>query len=154
METLSFGASYNYDIRQLGITVPVSLSYGVARVELHAKVDSGASACIFARGHGELLNQATQDWYSTNLAWLDLGLTIENGAPEYFSTATGRFKAYRHSVTLSVLRYDFDCVVYFAESQSYNRDVLGRQGWIDRIRLGLVDYDGKLYLSDYNDPAS
>ena len=46
METLSFGASYNYDTRQLGITVPVSLSYGVARVELHAKVDSGASACI------------------------------------------------------------------------------------------------------------
>jgi len=59
-----------------------------------------------------------------------------------------------HSVTLSVLGYDFDCVVYFAESQSYNRDVLGRQGWIDRIRVGLVDYDGKLYLSDYNDPLS
>jgi hypothetical protein len=137
METLSFGASYNYDTRQLGITVPVSLSYGVARVELHAKVDSGASACIFARGHGELL-----------------GLTIENGAPEYFSTATGRFKAYGHSVTLSVLGYDFDCAVYFAENQSYNRDVLGRQGWINRIRLGLVDYDGKLYLSDYNDPIS
>jgi len=115
----------------------LTLSYGVARVELHAKVDSGASACIFARGHGELL-----------------GLTIENGAPDYFGTATGRFKAYGHSVTLSVLGYDFDCVAYFAESQSYNRDVLGRQGWIYRIRLGLVDYDGKLYLSDYNDLAS
>ena len=79
MEKLSFGASYNYDTRQLGITVPVSLSHGGARVELHAKVDSGASACIFAPGHGELL-----------------GLTIETGAPEYFSTATGRFKAYRN----------------------------------------------------------
>ena len=137
METLSFGAIYNYDTRQLGITVPVSLSYGEARVELHAKVDSGASACIFARGHGELL-----------------GLTIEDGEPEYFSTATGRFKAYGHSVMLSVLGYDFDCVVYFAESQSYNRDVLGRQGWLDRIRLGLVDYDGKLFMSDYNDSIS
>jgi hypothetical protein len=137
METLSFGASYNYDTRQTGITVPISLSCGGARVELHAKVDTGASACIFARGHGELL-----------------GLTIENGAPEYFSTATGRFRAYGHSVTLSVLGYDFDCGVYFAESQSFNRDVLGRQGWISRIRLGLVDYDGKLYLSDYNDPTS
>jgi hypothetical protein len=104
METLSFGASHNYDTRRLGIMVPVSLSHGGARVELHAKVDSGASACIFAPGHGELL--------------------------------------------------DFDCVVYFAESQSYNRDVLGRQGWLHRIRLGLVDYDGKLYLSDYNDPIS
>ena len=49
---------------------------------------------------------------------------------------------------------DFECVVYFAESQSYTRDVLGRQGWLDRIRFGLVDYDGKLYLSDYNDPTS
>jgi len=137
MDTLSFRTSYGYDTRQPGITVPVFLSRGGMRVELHAKVDTGASACILARGHGELV-----------------GLEIESGTPEYFGTATGRFKAYGHTMILSVLGFEFESVVYFAESQSYNRDVLGRQGWLDRIRLGLIDYDGKLYLSEYNDPAS
>ncbi len=137
MESLSFRTNYGYDTQQLGITVPVFLIRGGVSIELHAKVDTGASACIFARGYGELL-----------------GLQIESGAPEYFGTATGRFKAYGHAIILSVLGSDFDSVVYFAEDYSYNRDVLGRQGWLDRIRLGLIDYDGKLYLSDYNDPAS
>jgi hypothetical protein len=136
METLSFRTSYGYDLKQLGITVPVFLICGGVRIELHAKVDTGASACIFARGYGELL-----------------GLPIESGTPEYFGTATGRFKAYGHSVTLSVLGFEFDSEVYFAESPSYNRDVLGCQGWLDRIRIGLVDYEGKLLVSDYNDPT-
>src|ERR1051326_8579193 len=133
METLAFRTSHAYDTQQSGITVPVFLSCGGARVELHAKVDTGASACIFARGHGELLR-----------------LDIESGMPEYFGTATGRFKAYGHTVTLSVLEYEFESIVYFAESQSHNREVLGQRGWLDRIRFGLIDYDGKLFLSDYN----
>lgn len=135
METLSFRTQYTYDTQSLGITVPVFLNCGEARVELHAKVDTGASACIFARGHGELL-----------------GLEIESGTPEYFGTVTGRFKTYGHTVMLSVLGHEFESIVYFAESQSHNRDVLGQQGWLNRIRLGLIDYDGQLYLSDYNDP--
>ncbi len=85
METLMFRSRYDYDTRQLGITVPISLSHGNARVDLQAKVDTGASACIFSRWYGELL-----------------GLTIESGRVEYFGTATGRFKAYGHQVTLSV----------------------------------------------------
>jgi hypothetical protein len=28
--------------------------------------------------------------------------------------------------------------------------VLGRVGWLDRVRLGLVDHDGSLYLAPYN----
>jgi hypothetical protein len=26
-------------------------------------------------------------------------------------------------------------------------------GWLDRMRLGLVDHDQQLYLSHYDDPA-
>jgi hypothetical protein len=26
-------------------------------------------------------------------------------------------------------------------------------GWLDRVRLGLIDYDSRLYLSAYDDPA-
>ncbi|MEK7830754.1 MAG: hypothetical protein AAB401_06675 [Acidobacteriota bacterium] len=137
MGSLAFRKNYSYDLNQPGITVPVYLSLGETRIELHAKVDCGASACIFARGHGELL-----------------GLNIESGTPEYFGTATGRFKAYGHPITLSVLEFEFDSVVYFAEDPAFTREVLGRQGWLDRLRFGLVDYEGKLYLSDYNDPTS
>jgi hypothetical protein len=50
-----------------------------------------------------------------------------------------------------VLEISFETTVYFAEEASFNRNVLGQQGWLDRLRLGLMDYEGKLYLSDYND---
>jgi hypothetical protein len=30
--------------------------------------------------------------------------------------------------------------------------VLGRVGWLNRVRLGLIDYDGRLFLSAYDDP--
>jgi len=41
--------------------------------------------------------------------------------------------------------------VYFSADTSFTRNVLGRQGWLDRIKLGLVDYEEKLYLSDYTE---
>jgi hypothetical protein len=70
---------------------------------------------------------------------------------EVLGTATGTFKAYGHSVTLSVLGNSFDVMVYFAEHEGFGRNVLGRRGWLDRVRLGLIDYEGKLYLSKYSD---
>jgi hypothetical protein len=33
------------------------------------------------------------------------------------------------------------------------RNLLGKLGWLQQIRFGLVDYDEMIYLSDYNDPA-
>lgn len=54
---------------------------------------------------------------------------------------------------LLVLALEFESIAYFAEDAAFNRNALGRQGRLDRIRLGLVDYEGKLYLSDYNDSA-
>lgn len=36
-------------------------------------------------------------------------------------------------------------------SLSFPRNVLGRQGWLNQVRLALIDYDGKLFLSHYND---
>lgn len=52
-----------------------------------------------------------------------------------------------------VLGVEFDLTVYFAKYQNFNRNVLGRQGWLQRIRLGIVDYDGNLFLSHHDDPA-
>lgn len=51
-----------------------------------------------------------------------------------------------------VLGLEFQPTVYFAADENFTRNVLGRQGWLDRVRLGLIDYEGKLLLSDYNDP--
>jgi hypothetical protein len=47
--------------------------------------------------------------------------------------------------------YDLDIVAYFAKDEWFNRNVLGRHGWLNRIRIGLNDYDGQLYLSRADD---
>lgn len=125
---------YGHSDPRAGVTVPVTLDAGGAAAHLTASVDTGASFCIFERGYGELL-----------------GLDVEAGELEVFGTATGTFKAYRHPVTLSVLGNSFDTMVYFAGHEGFGRNVLGRRGWLDRVRLGLVDYEGKLYLSRYGD---
>ncbi|HEX5085649.1 MAG TPA: hypothetical protein VFY40_26745 [Blastocatellia bacterium] len=135
-ETLSFNTLFQYDTRRSGITLPVRLEWGGKRTEFKAKFDSGSSACIFARNYGE-----------------DLELDIENGSPQRFETVTGGFLTYGHEVTLTTPGVDLITTVYFAADDAYSRNVLGRQGWLDRIRLGLIDYEGKLYLSDYNGPA-
>jgi hypothetical protein len=63
----------------------------------------------------------------------------------------GSFLTFAHLVTLSVLETSLETTVCFAEEASFNRNVLGQQGWLDGLRLGLVDCEGKLYFSDYND---
>jgi hypothetical protein len=133
-ESLIFQKLHYYDLSQPGITAPVVLTCGDKHTEFTAKVDTGASACIFARIYGE-----------------ELGLDIERGVAQRINTVTGSFLTFGHRVTLSVLDIAFETTVYFAEDVNFTRNVLGRQGWLDHLRLGLVDYEGKLYLSDYND---
>ena len=58
---------------------------------------------------------------------------------------------YGHEVTLSVADFEFDTVVFFASDAEITRNVLGRFGWLDRVVLGLVDYEGRLYLSRYDE---
>ena len=133
---LRFATLHHYDLGQLGITLPVALGSTPDAVKFDAKVDTGSSHCIFQRQHGE-----------------QLGFDIETGSLERFSTAMGSFPAYGHETTLSVLGFETTAVVFFAADEYFTRNVLGRVGWLDRVRLGLIDYEGRLYLSDYNDPA-
>ncbi|MCI0338042.1 MAG: hypothetical protein L0226_10720 [Acidobacteria bacterium] len=133
-ETLTFSKVYLYDTRAPGISVEAVLKSGDKVILCDPKIDTGADNCIFERGHGEAL-----------------GLDIESGTPQRFGTAVGSFLAYGHVITLSVLGIEITTTVYFAADESFSRNVLGRQGWLDHMRLGLVDYDGKLYLSAYND---
>ena len=126
-ETISFAKSYEYNTLKIGITVPVKLSSGSEVVVFEAKVDTGAANCIFERVQGERL-----------------GLIIESGQKQLFSTATGNFVAFAHEVSLSVLEIETTSTVYFAESENYTRNVLGRQGWLDPVKLGFIDYEAKL----------
>ncbi len=134
MHTLRFDELIDYDPGLAGITVPVALELDRCRVELEAKLDTGASECVVSRRYG-----------------VQLGLDIEKGLPLPIMTVTGRFVAYRHRVTLYVLEYQFDVGVCFAADEAFDRNVLGRHGFLDRVNVGIVDYEGKLYLGRYGD---
>ncbi|MGI9069237.1 MAG: aspartyl protease family protein [Pyrinomonadaceae bacterium] len=129
---LSFTELVNYDPGRPSITVPVTLSVSQTRVDCDAKVDTGSSNCIFARNVGE-----------------ELGLDIESGLRLLVGTVTGNFVAYLHEVNLSLSTFEFSGLVGFAEDREFRRNVLGRRGFIEQVTLGLVDYEGKLYLSGY-----
>ncbi len=41
-------------------------------------------------------------------------------------------------------------MVYFFADEHISKNLLGRTGWLDRVRLGIVDYDQQLYLAEYD----
>ncbi|MEW6209934.1 MAG: hypothetical protein AB1631_16330 [Acidobacteriota bacterium] len=131
---ISFAKAYKYDTRETGISVPISLQHGAVTIRLDAKIDTGSSLCIFERQQGERL-----------------GLDIETGIPQRISAAAGSFLAYGHEITILALGIEVSTTAYFAADDGFTRNVLGRQGWLDHIRLGLIDYEGQLYLSAYDD---
>ena len=135
-QQLQFALLHHYDSRTLGIDLPILLRSGIQAVEFVASLDTGASYCIFERALGERL-----------------GLVIESGLPQVIGSVRGSFLTYGHEILLSVLGIETTATVYFAADETFTRNVLGRQGWLDRVRLGLVDYDSQLYLSAYDDPA-
>ena len=127
---LTFSHLVEYDAGQPGIALEVKISRNGHSILVPTKVDTGATHCIFARRFGE-----------------QLGLDIETGDPLSIATAAGSFPAFRHEVTLSLFAYDFDAAICFAANESFTRNVLGRKSFLDRVLLGLNDYEGKLYLS-------
>jgi hypothetical protein len=131
---LSFSQVADYDSGELGVTVKASLKLEQEVIEFSAKIDTGSTNCIFTRKIGE-----------------QLGLKIEDGLPKWIGTATGRFLTYEHEVTLSVLGFNFDILACFAEGENLQKNILGRYGFLMQVKFGVVDYEGKLYLSHYLD---
>jgi hypothetical protein len=116
-----------------GILLPITLHSGEHSTHLEAQVDTGASCCIFRRQLAE-----------------GLGLDVESGFQQEINTVTGAFTTFGHMVTISVLGFDFDAVVYFAAAENFTRNVLGRSGWLDRVRLGIVYTNSEVYLSPHD----
>ena len=133
-EEIAFDVVHEYDTLEIGIVVPVILRFGDITADVKAKVDTGSAFCVFERLHGE-----------------NLGLEIESGIPLRMMTATGRFDTFGHRINLSVLGIETEATVYFAADDSFFLNILGRHGWLDRVKLGLIDYEGKLLLSAYGE---
>lgn len=131
-EILEFDVVHEYSLFKVGISVEAILNKGNLRVDVEAKIDTGSTYCIFERHHGE-----------------GLDLDIESGTPIDIGTATGNFRAFGHELSLTVFDIETVSTVYFAESDYFDRNVLGRIGWLDRVKLGLIERKGKLFLSEY-----
>ena len=132
MHRLAFAQSHSYAGRDPGITVPVALRCGTRIVDLVASIDSGASQCLFEHAYAA-----------------ELGLDLARGALTRFRTANSSFEAYGHEVEIDVLGILTNSLVYFFAEPSISKNVLGRAVWLDRLRVGLIDHDRKIYLAAY-----
>jgi aspartyl protease len=113
-----------------GISVPVALASANRIVDLLAYVDTGASHCLLDRKHAEMLD-----------------LDVEAGEAKGFRNAAGRVDAFGHLVMIETFDLRFESVVYFFGDERIHKNLLGRIGWLDRIRLGLIDHDCELYVA-------
>jgi hypothetical protein len=130
--SLEFDSTHQYTNANGGIHVPITLAIGRESVELLAKLDTGADYCIFERKYGEML-----------------GLDVESGRLQPFRTVAGSFTAFEHEVTIQTLGIEFPAVVFFALDSTFTRNFLGRSGWLDRLRIGIIDYDRMLFVGPY-----
>jgi hypothetical protein len=104
-------------------------------VQVDARLDTGASFCIFERAYAEML-----------------GLDLESGTKTLVSTANSTFHAFGHWLMMTVLALQFDVMVDFASDESIRRSVLGRRGFIDHLlfhvlRIVQIVKNGAIYLS-------
>ena len=129
---LTFATRATYDTRLEGITIEACLVLGTQSVTCQVKIDTGGQACLFMHEMAETL-----------------GIAIETGHRRVFNTLAGSLPAYGHSVTLCTLGLEFDSLVYFAADYGLPGNLLGREGWLQKVRFAVVDYDAVLYLRSY-----
>lgn len=132
MKQLNFAEEYRYKDDEEGIPIRVMLTYGGKTIRVAAKVDTGAAVCLFSHEDG-----------------LDLDIPIEQGVPIKLGGLTGSLDAFGHEVMLQTGDIVFQSFVYFARHPNLPRNLLGRQGWLRNLRLGVIDYDNLLHLSAY-----
>ena len=81
-----------------------------------------------------------------------LGIEVESGHQLKLRTLAGAFTAFGHEVTLRTYCEEWSATVYFHDQALRTQaNFLGRTGWLDRIRLGLVHYDQQIYVEQYDE---
>lgn len=135
--SLAFDIRHQYRSLDVGIQIRAVLRCGSRTAFCHAKVDPGSAVCLFQRELAEILEIDVESGYRTKLNTMTAGELI----------------AFGHTVTLHTLGLEFDSMVYFAADHYLPRNLLGREGWLQKIRLAVVDYDSELYLSPYDNDA-
>jgi hypothetical protein len=132
MYELTYSEVVSYPEKDGGILLYVVLSQAGFRVSAEAVVDSGGAVCLFSRELG-----------------IALGLDVEAGIPKRLSSLGGPIDCFGHEATLETAGLAFQSIVYFARYPNLPRNILGRQGWLRNLKLGVVDYENKLYLGKY-----
>ena len=132
--SLSFLNQIFYD-QALDISFPIFLSDDSQNfIPVIAKLDTGSTFWVFQRQYAEAL-----------------GLQVDHGTPQRMRTATGSFLTYGHELVLSIEGMEWQATVYFAEDRYFPVNVVGCIGFLDHLRIGLVDYEQTFYLSPYDD---
>jgi len=127
---ITFSDRFNYS-QYDDLIFPIALSSDIqTQILVRVKLDTGSTFCVFQPSYAELLE-----------------IEIEKGNLQRIRTATGSFTAYGHEITMIVGELEWQAVVYFAEDEFFPVNVVGRVGFLDRLKIGLVDYEQLLYLS-------
>jgi hypothetical protein len=129
MDQLNFTSWHQFDATKAGITIPTTLIYDNRTVQIPAKADTGAEVCLFERKYGEML-----------------GIDLENGEEKYLFPIGTRILAFGHVVTLVMLDIVLESKVYFPLQENLNRNLLGRQGWLEFLNFGLSIQTQSVYL--------
>lgn len=134
MYTLTFDEKVEYADDAQGINLDVIISKQTDNpVSVTVKLDTGSTFCIFQRFYAELL-----------------GIEVENGTRETIRTAKGSFTAYGHEIVIKFSNLEWEAVVYFAQDESFPVSVLGRNGFLNKINIAIIDYEQLLYLKSYD----
>ncbi len=132
--TLNFEKQLNYNTEEDSIAIETKIKYVNQDFSFAAKLDKGASLCIFKREVAE-----------------ELEIEVENTKirQRVRNASGGIFNVFGHFVTLEIADFEFECLVYFAESY-VAANVLGKRGFLDKFRIAIDDHEGKLFLSEIN----
>lgn len=129
MEQLDFTSRDQFDATKAGITIPTTLIYDNHTVQVPAKADTGAEVCLFERRYGEML-----------------GIDLESGEEKYLFPIGNRILTFGHVITLVTLDIAIESKVYFPLQENLNRNLLGRQGWLEFLNFGLSVQKQTVYL--------
>lgn len=133
--TLTFSMLLNIAQDETGLSIPVSLIAGNQELELSAYLDTGATYCVFPR------------WVGTSL-----GIDVDAGAEMVLNTGGGPLITNLHYLTLHIGSLYIEAApICFTKFDSFPRCLLGRGGWLHKVRLGLVTYEDQLYLGLFDE---